>query len=182
MYSIVLLKGGDTKRDKVLEALRTAILKDGRFKVHSFVAQPYHTTRAERAMLGEKAYVLPGIFLRGPSGFGGAVRLTKTKPFCGNHPGPCEINPFRGPQKKKNSSTLEWDDWVAFHTLVNRVLNRAKASANVWTKPQDAKGKFWIRKGMMPRVRYDYTEEYGRYAPLRIWNVGTPDQFQVENT
>jgi hypothetical protein len=106
------------------------------------------------------------------------VRLVKAKLYCGNHPGPCEINPFIGPVAKKNATWLEWNDWVKFHGLVNRVLNRFRANADVWSTPTDVRGKMWIRKGTKARKRFDWTEDESQYGRVvRIWNQGTPDQF-----
>jgi len=106
------------------------------------------------------------------------VRLVKKKPYCGNHPGECVINPFLGVQKKKNATYLEWNDWVQFHGLVNRVLNRFRVDADVWSTPQDVRGKMWIRKGKQARKQYDWTEDYSAYGqPIRHWNVGDETQF-----
>jgi hypothetical protein len=106
------------------------------------------------------------------------VRLSNKKPYCGNHPGECLIHPIFGTTKKKNMKLLEWDDWVAFHGIVNDVLDELGLDADVWTKPMDVKGYMWIRKGLNRRLRYDYDEKnVGSWAPLREWNRGTADQF-----
>lgn len=80
-----------------------------------------------------------------------------------------------GPKMK--ATYLEWDDWVAFHKIVNDCLDVLMLDADVWSTPQNARGRFWIRKGTQRRTRYDYTETtlYGR--PARLWNTGSPDQF-----
>jgi hypothetical protein len=177
MYTIAIFDRN--KVGEVFRVLQDDITKDGRFRVHKFQVGEQKTTREDRRQPGmNKVWALPAIFLSGPSGFGGAVRLTAPKPYCGNHPGPCVINPFFTTPKRR-SSTLEWDDWVQFHTLVNGVLDRLQVAANVWTNPQDAKGRMWIRKGMSARVRWDYTEEYNRYRynPTRHWNTGDASQF-----
>jgi hypothetical protein len=102
------------------------------------------------------------------------IRLNAKKPYCGNHPGPCDaLNAGR----KMNATYLEWDDWVAFHGLVNGVLDTMKVSADVWTLPQDVSGKFYVRRGTWARVRFDYDTEYSMGRPVRVWNTGTPDQF-----
>lgn len=104
------------------------------------------------------------------------IRLTTPKPYCGNHPGACYLNG----RKKPTTSYLEWDDWVAFHTLVNGVCDYLQVSANIWTLPQDARGKMWIRKGTLPRLKWDYQEKWeppGSLQPLRVWNTGSADQF-----
>jgi hypothetical protein len=111
------------------------------------------------------------------------IRLTAKKPYCGNHPGPCEVPLFGGPRKKLNGRWLEWDDWVAFHGLLNDYLYTRGLKADVWSRPQDAKGKFWIRKDNRARTRFDYDEKMssGFYPrTIRVWNLGTPDQFESE--
>jgi hypothetical protein len=104
------------------------------------------------------------------------IRLAEAKPYCGNHPGECVVPLFGGPRKKPKARWLEWDDWVAFHALVNAFLDQEKVEADVWTKPQDAKGKFWIRRNNKPRTRFDWTETRNAYGqPLRVWNLGDKD-------
>jgi hypothetical protein len=106
--------------------------------------------------------------------------LINRKPYCGNHPGECLVNPFTGPTKKPNATYLEWDDWVKFHAFVNRVLNRFKTNANVWSTPMDVRGKMWIRKGTSPRINWDWEERLDNYGRIvRDWNQGTPDQFKA---
>jgi hypothetical protein len=155
-YTIQILKWGVSKRDTLLLALQDKIHKDGRFRCSFSVGSVEE---------------LPCIILR-------TIRLVTSKPYCGNHPGPCDLREVGG--KKRITPFLEWNDWVAFHGLVNKVCGRLRVNADIWTSPQDAKGKFWIRKGMLPRVRFDYTEEYIGGRPNRIWNTGTPDQFLKE--
>lgn len=100
------------------------------------------------------------------------VRLLEAKPYCGQHPGPCLLG---GPKRK--SRFLEWDDWVEFHSVVNGVLDSLKVRADVWSNPQDVRGKMWIRKGSRARVRFDYEESPTAFG-VRIWNQGTDDQFE----
>ena len=101
------------------------------------------------------------------------IRLSVAKAYCGNHPGSCEF-----PDRKKPRRTyLEWDDWVAFHSLVNEVLHSLSVSADVWTHPQDVRGKFFIRKGMAARTRFDWEESFSHGRPIRVWNKGTDDEF-----
>ena len=149
------------KRDRILAYLNARIAKDGRFKA---TLTPIHN-------YGRKGTLLPAIRVK-------PVRLAKKKPYCGNHPGECIVNPFLGPQKKKNATYLEWDDWVKFHNLVNKALNRFRACADVWSTPRDVKGKMWIRKGIKARVRYDYDNYFSLGREVREWNPGTEDQFQ----
>ena len=107
------------------------------------------------------------------------VRLLKKKAYCGNHPGECEINPFtRTAPKKMNATFLEWEDWIKFHSLVNRCLNKFHADADVWSTPIDVNGKMWIRKGKSARKRYDWREVYNPYGQdTRVWNQGDASQF-----
>lgn len=73
---------------------------------------------------------------------------------------------------------LEWDDWVKFHALVNATLNRVRCQADVWSTPQDVRGKMWIRRGKLTRVKWEWTETFNSIGlPIRHWNQGTIDQF-----
>ena len=115
-------------------------------------------------------------------------RIRKAAPsdYCGQHPGPCLV-PFLGERPKQKNRLLEWDDWVRFHGIVNGVLDAMGAVADVWTRPQEAvpmpgtgsRARFWIRKGDKARVKYDWEDDYrpGRFNPIRLWNMGSPDQF-----
>lgn len=172
-YTIQFLQGGIEKRDRVMAYLTQRLAKDGRFSA-TLVTGEVKTTRKDRTNIAGlyHAYSLPSILVE-------RVRLTTKKPYCGNHPGECPVSS----KPKPVSSRLEWEDWVAFHGIVNRVLNRFKASANVWSLPHDVKGRMWIRMGTKPRLHYDWTEEAGRFGQtIRIWNQGTPDQFEKEST
>ena len=158
-YTIEFQKSDFAKRDKILAYLQARLIKDGRFK-----ATLTPTTTFKRG--GD---VLPAIRVK-------PVRLINKKPYCGNHPGPCELDG----KKKPKATFLEWNDWVAFHSLVNKALNRFRANANVWSTPMDVRGKMWIRKGTQARQRYDYSEELSSYGRvIRVWNQGTSDQFEA---
>jgi hypothetical protein len=108
------------------------------------------------------------------------VRLTQAKEYCGQHPGECVVIPgFQ--RKKKRMRYLEWDDWIQFNNLVNDVLDKGRVKAEVWSTPMenlDKGKKFWIRKGLLRRVKYDYREVPTGGVPIRIWNTGSPDQFE----
>lgn len=109
------------------------------------------------------------------------VRLKDRKEYCGNHPGECQVSPF-GERPKKRTKFLEWDDWVEFHGIVNDVLDQHQVSADVWSKPQDAKGKFYMRRGRQRRHRYEWDARVGSFGrEIRVWNLGTPDQFVQED-
>lgn len=145
----------------VLAAISAAVKRDGCFVVNS------QTTKSEYKARKKRTFQM--IYME-------RIRLTEPKEYCGNHPGPCIVNPFFNPPKRKYRF-LEWDDWVAFHDLVNDVLDTMGVDADVWTRPQDAAGKFYMRRGKQRRLRYEYDEEYRGGRTLRIWNLGTPDQF-----
>lgn len=99
------------------------------------------------------------------------IRLVKAKPYCGQHPGPCAVTNT----KKPVGRWLEWDDWIKFNNLINSALKNI--DADVWSEPHDVKGRFWIRKGLSKRVRYDWESNCSRGYEIREWNPGTPDQF-----
>jgi len=172
-YTIQFFAKGNEKRSKFLQVFQDRLHKDGRFKCE-LEMRMVSTTKADRlqltASLGTdafKMYELPGILIR-------KIRLTKKKPYCGNHPGECPVSD----KPKPNSTRLEWDDWVEFNNLINRTLNRFRAEANMWSLPHDIRGRMWMRKGILARKRYDWdeqTDQFGR--TIRIWNPGTESQF-----
>jgi len=106
-------------------------------------------------------------------GFGvGQVRLRKAKPYCGNHPGECPVIP--GQKSKPKYTFLEWEDWVKFHSFINSALG--KKSADVFSRPHDALGIMWMRRGLKARKTYSWDEHptlYGR--AIRVWDRGVGD-------
>jgi len=162
MYTIKILRGGLEKRDQVIKAL-TERLERSRF-----------TARLEPATIYARGSVegFPAIFVK-------PVRLRQAKPYCGQHAGECQINPFtKEPPRKPNAKYLEFADWVEFHGVVNAVLNRLRVHADVWSTPTETRGKMWIRKDTRARVRYDSDTEYDVYGrAVHTWNLGTDDQF-----
>jgi hypothetical protein len=173
MYTIQLLDADSARLANLRDALLARIAKDGRFRVGEVITSTSNLTRRERYEAKVPGWQVPTLYL-------GKIALTKKKAYCGNHPGPCVINPFRGPEKKPISSRMEWDDWVAFHALVNGLFNQRHVKANIWTLPRDVKGKMWIRKGLLARRQWDYEDDWSRgtVVPIRIWNQGTTDQFE----
>jgi len=155
LYTIQIHKGGHAKQARIFNYLNERIEKDGRFSAK---------LRCETDRKG-----FPVIYIK-------TVRLTKAKPYCGQHPGECVV-PFGGSQKKPMSKLLEWDDWVKFHTLVNKALNRLKTDADVWTNPRDIRGKMWIRKGLCARVKWSWEARWDYGHRIEVWNPGTDDQF-----
>ena len=154
MYTIQILSGGEDKRDRVLVYLYKRIIKEGRF-----------TAKLSKAMDGK----LPSIHVS-------PVRLVKSKLYNGQQPDGQASLYYRRVQRK--TRYLGWDDWVRFHGLVNRVLNRFRTDADVWTEPPYMQGKLFIRRGKRMRYRYDYTEEFSRFGmPSVKWNPGDESQF-----
>jgi hypothetical protein len=157
MYTIQLLNSSSIKLNRIMEALKVKLSKDGRFTCDLVEGLVKSGKRGQNDL---------AIFVK-------RVRLTKAKSYCGNHPGECPVTNERKPISKY----LEWNDWVAFHALVNTTLNKFHTNANVWSLPQDVKGKMWIRKGKFARKRFDWDETYSYGRLVRIWNAGTDDQF-----
>jgi hypothetical protein len=162
-YTIALLKASsisaETVRTRLLEAL-----EHSRF-----------SARLEIVDVGGKLYGR-GIVVK-------PVRLREAKPYCGQHPGECQVVlGFERP--KRRGRWLEWEDWVDFNNLVNAVLDKMKVkTADVWSVPQEALDtgkKMWIRRhGLGGRRRYDWDPQPSSFGrELRIWNHGTDDQFE----
>lgn len=165
-YTIKIHTSDEVFVGKVKLLLEKTLEKDGRFRCR--VENSGFIYKGPREGSRKEGY---GFTLRN-------VRLTKKKEYCGNHPGVCVVNPYLGSKKKPVASYLEWDDWVAFHSIVNDVLDKIKVDADVWSNPQDVKGKMWMRKGLARRTKYEWEERNtNHWQPLRIWNQGTVDQF-----
>jgi len=58
------------------------------------------------------------------------IRLTDNKPYCGQHPGACNIQ-HTGPHKRYKF--LEGCDWVEINDRVNDILDNLAVDANVYT-------------------------------------------------
>jgi hypothetical protein len=134
------------------------------------------TAHLEPKMLGGRNYG-EGIIVR-------PVRLREAKPYCGQHPGECQV-PFGGPRPKRSYRYLEWDDWVEFNNLLNDIMDRLHVQADAWSCPPetlDKGSKMWIRRiALGRRHRYEWEPEYrasfgGR--EVRVWNHGSDDQFE----
>lgn len=160
MYTIQFLSKSTVQRDKVLTYLTSRMEKEGIFRAG---LTPSTDNKGNPTIL-----VKP-------------VRLIKAKPYCGQHANECVAHPIFGFRKILKSTYLEWNDWIKFHNLVNGCLNRFRTNANVWTNPQEVRGKFWIRQGLKARVKYDVKESYDTYGRrIQDWNLGTSDQFMVD--
>jgi hypothetical protein len=160
-YTIKFQTGKTELCNKVVSYLRERMAKEGKF-----------TALLTPSAIWSRGGVSCPIIVVKP------VRLLKKKAYCGAHPGPCLVNPFTGPTKKMNATFLEWNDWIAFHGLVNRVLNKFHADADVWSTPLDVRGKMFVRRGKLARKRYDWTETYNSYGrAVQVWNQGDASQF-----
>lgn len=128
-YSI---KGHCTQVTAVLlSRLRMAIIADGRFTAEF--------TTSLALSKGPKQV----IELR-------MIRLQTPKPYCGNHPGPCRLTGM----KKRRSTCLEWEDWIAFNDLINDVLDSNSVTADVKSLKN-----FRIRLGEKRRVAYNWIRD-----------------------
>lgn len=111
------------------------------------------------------------------------VRLAEPKPYCGQHPGECFVGPF-GERPKRRMHYLEWEDWVEFHALVNKVIDGFGVNVDAWTNPQEKldKGrKMYVRRADLgARQTFTWVDDWsgGGLRPVQIWNHGTPDQFR----
>jgi hypothetical protein len=174
MYVIQCLSR-KTNIDKLAQSLIARIQKDGRFRVNHLEVGTVKTSREDRRTLG-KVWTMPAILMKG-------IRLTKKSSYCLQHPGECLIDPFTGKlPPKKNATFLDWDNWIAFHNLVNGLLNQRHASANVWTNPMELlapdKKRMWIRRGKQARIKWEWETSYNNYGRrVQTWNSGTIDQF-----
>jgi len=104
------------------------------------------------------------------------VRTAKPKPYCGQHPGPCEATGI----PKKTTRYLEWQDWIAFNRATNKALDGLPWASEAWSSPHDVDGLFWIRRGNVGRVHFHWYGEDRGSRERRVWNQGTPDQFRPE--
>lgn len=111
----------------------------------------------------------------------GGILLRKAKPYCGNHPGQCPVDAPR-----PNSRYLEWDDYIRFNNRLNRFLDdflQEGETAEAWSTPRDlpipgtGKREFWIRRNNRARQRWDWEESRRGKQLIRLWNFGSPDQF-----
>ena len=112
------------------------------------------------------------------------VRLCESRPYCGNHAGPCRI---QGEHKNSKAKYLEGGDWVEFNDKLNDLLDRVGGGlcADV------ASSTLVLRKGPRRRTVYaaisadtgDWVknaaaEHYADYrksrAPRSLAEAGTP--------
>lgn len=112
------------------------------------------------------------------------IRLRKSKPYCGNHPGACLAG---GNRSERSGVWLEGADWAEVNDLINDVLDGLDVSAYV------ASSSCVIRRGRKRRITYgvmekvpghpdwdkngeddDYQEWIGLKAPRAEIPMGTP--------
>lgn len=109
------------------------------------------------------------------------IRLMASRPYCGNHPGPCDAaNPharFNKDGSKPKSKALEAADWIKVHAAVNDWLDTMSGPSLAYTEGADCDGnKMYVRRVGQRRVRWDYVEIRRPRGglPLRMWLSGKP--------
>jgi hypothetical protein len=107
------------------------------------------------------------------------IRLMASRPYCGNHPGPCDAaNPharFNKDGSKPKSKALEAADWIKVHTAVNDWLDTMSGPSLAYTEGADCDGnKMYVRRVGQRRVRWDYVEIHHSIRPIRLWLSGKP--------
>lgn len=112
------------------------------------------------------------------------VRLREKKPYCGSHPGACQI-----PRKHASYRYLEGADWVEFNDLLNSVLDRDSIKARVEStvvvlrqgyercieyRAQGSHGRNaeWAKYGI-------YENHCGKQSPASRFPIGTPGSYQA---
>lgn len=93
------------------------------------------------------------------------VRLREKKDYCGQHPGPCVVTPFRE-RKHSRASYLEGADWVGFNRLLNDLCDDFGWECDIWSHSMEFKGKMRIRLGRLRRFRYEaeVVSDFGHQA------------------
>lgn len=131
----------------------------------------------------------------------GKIRLKASKPYCGNHPGPCALSGHR-PEKK--GKFLEGSDWVEFNDCVNLYLDQHSVEALVFSRPLELRKPLIVRQGRRRRTHYgctwpfpngnaawepeghldqDYADYHGRMdAPRSTFPEQTPGIFFGQQT
>lgn len=102
------------------------------------------------------------------------IRLKASKPYCGNHPGPCALSGHR-PEKKGRS--LEGADWISFNEAVNSYLDTHQVEALVTSRPLELRKPLIIRKGRLRRVHYGCSYPFANGNA--VWEAeGLPQDYQ----
>lgn len=118
------------------------------------------------------------------------VRLKRRSThYCGQHPGPCVVQPGIRRRGKNGSYFLEGLDWVGFNALVNDALDARSVSADVFSYNRESwDKKYFIRRGTTRRVKYPFESKgiripmaYGPHEytnPIAGWVQGGKDCFE----
>lgn len=108
------------------------------------------------------------------------IRLPAARPWCGNHPGPCDAN---NPHARRNkdgskpkSKILEAGDWIMVNNVVNDWLDSIPDSVSEVFTTSGATDKYlFVRREGKRRQRWDYIEVHRNIGvPLRLWLSGKP--------
>lgn len=160
--------------ERFIARLTSRLGKNNRFKVGRILSPELEALRPKALKRGGK----PRMLVRLQN-----ILLGKSKPYCGQHPGPCPVDN----RPKSKNTYLEWDDWVAFNNLVNGVLDKMKTEAEVWSNPRgeaalhgQSNKTLWIRKDGKRRVRWDWEEDWIAGREIRRWDMGSESQFIKE--
>lgn len=112
------------------------------------------------------------------------VRLKRRSThYCGQHPGPCQVQPGLPRRGRTGSYFLEGLDWVGFNALVNDALDARGVSADVFSYNRESwDKKYFIRRGTERRVKYPYRTETRDYGTTTVeiagWVQGGKDCFE----
>lgn len=99
-----------------------------------------------------------------------SVRLTKKRPYCGNHAGPC---PAGGP-KKRDYTFLEALDWIRFNNALNKALDASSFGdkVDIHSKADVEHGSpVHIRRAGVGRRKWQYLENPKDFRDRR-WIAG----------
>ncbi len=128
------------------------------------------------------------------------IRLRTSKPYCGNHPGPCALSSHR-PERK--GRFLEGSDWVELNDVCNSYLDQHSVEALIRSRPLELRQPLIIRQGRLRRLHYGCSypfpngnavwepegvpEDYGDYhgrtdAPRSTFPEQTPGIFFGQQT
>ncbi|MCI0421496.1 MAG: hypothetical protein L0312_20105 [Acidobacteria bacterium] len=107
------------------------------------------------------------------------VRLRIRKLYCGQHAGPCLVNPIFNRRHFK-AIYLEGADWIGFDDMLNDVLDEMSMDAKVWSsRAGDIKGRLYIRRGRKRRIHYDMIAGHDTaFGTVYVWDgAGEEDDF-----
>jgi hypothetical protein len=111
------------------------------------------------------------------------VRLKTPKPYFGMGPN-AESRPRPANFKPKRMTILGWYDWITFNNVINDALDECRLAADVWSKPQATRDKFYIRRGHKRRASYRVDTEWvdTRYGghETENWNCKSEAAFEEQ--